>query len=272
MYDVGDTIILSATCRDAAGVLANATNATLSVTRPDGTVEAQTPANPPVSAGLYQHPYVPTQYGRHLVRWTFTGGVPDQAYPDVVNVADASWPAIVGLTETKKHLNIDLANTTHDEELRGFILSASEVVESIVGPVARRSVEETHSGRGDVVLVLRKRPILSVASVTVDGVLLDASEYTASPSGVLTCGWGWPWGDNNIAVTYVVGRVAAGAAVIDGTKELIRLNWRPQTGGSGSVFNQGAEDRGGGEIRLGFFIPNTVMQRLQPSALGPLVA
>lgn len=281
MYDVGDTITLSATCRDAAGQPANATVATLSVTRPDGIVEAQAPANPPASAGLYQHPYVPSQYGRHVVRWTFTGGVPDQAYPDVVNVADSTWPAIVGLGEVKHHLNIDQANTTHDDELRGFILSASEVVESIVGAVARRTVTETHTGRGEPVLVLRHTPVLSVASVVEDGVLLSASEYTVKPSGLLTRGTG-SWYDHwtpgaAVDVTYTPGRLAVPWAVLDGTKELIRINWRPQTGGNGSVFDQGRGDDYGqrgepGEIRLGFFIPNTVMQRLQTSGRAPLVA
>ncbi|MFG1776617.1 hypothetical protein ACGFIG_09330 [Micromonospora sp. NPDC049048] len=282
MYDVGDTITLSATCRDAADQPANATTATLTVTRPDGTVDPQTPTNPPASAGLYRHAYVPTQHGRHLVRWVFTGGVPDQAYPDVVNVADASWPAIVGLGEVKHHLNIDPDNTTHDEELRGFILSASEVVESIVGPVARRTIVETHSGRGESLLVLRQRPVLAVDSIVEDGVALPASDYSLSSAGVLTRGYGgwpdaWAWGVNNVVITYTVGRTAVGAAVLDGTKELIRINWRPQTGGNGSVFDQGRSDDYGqrgepGEIRLGFFIPNTVMQRLQTDGRPPLVA
>ncbi|MCX4474815.1 hypothetical protein OOK41_31640 [Micromonospora sp. NBC_01655] len=272
MYDVGDTVTLSATCHDAAGQPANAATATLTVTRPDGTVDPQTPTNPPASAGLYQHPYVPSQYGRHVVRWTFTGGVPDQAYPDVVNVADASWPAIVGLGETKNHLNIDPTNTTHDDELRGFILSASEVVESIVGPVARRTVVETHGGGGHQV-VLRQRPVLSVTSVVENGATMPPSEYTVTPAGVLSLGSSY-W--CNPTVTYVVGRLAVPAAVLDGTKELIRINWRPQTGGNGSVFDQGRGDTfgptGQGEVRLGFFVPNTVMQRLETAARPPLVA
>jgi hypothetical protein len=282
MYDVGDTITLSAACRNAAGQPANATTAALSVTRPDGTADPQSPTNPPTTVGQYQHGYVPTQYGRYVYRWILTGGVPDQAYVDVVNVADSSWPAIIGLAEAKDHLNIPQANTGQDDELRGFILSASEVVESIVGPVARRTIVETHSGRGDTVIVLRQRPVLSVVSVLEDGVAVAASDYSLSPAGILTRSnsyYATPWscGVDNLVVTYVVGRTAGPAAVLDGTKELIRINWRPQQGGNYSVFDQGRGDDFGqraepGEIRLGFFVPNTVMQRLAPSARPPLVA
>jgi hypothetical protein len=82
---------------------------------------------------------------------------------------------------------------------------------------------------------------------------------------------------DNIVVTYVPGRTGAAWSVVDATKELIRINWRPQSGGNYSVFDQGRGDDFGqgqepGQIRLGFFVPNTVMQRLQPSARGPHIA
>ncbi|MFE7868844.1 head-tail connector protein [Micromonospora humida] len=182
----------------------------------------------------------------------------------------------VTLAEVKDHLNIPAGTTVHDGELQLFIDSASEVVEGIVGAVSDRVVVETHSG-GRPVIVLDVPPIKSVTSVTENGRPLPASGYSLNGDlltrSVSYYASAWLPGTNNITVTYVAGRDTVPASVLDGTKELIRLNWRPQTGGSGSVFNQSPDSAGGGgEVRLGFFVPNTVMQRLQPHALGPLVA
>lgn len=277
MYDLGDTITLSATCVDASGDPADATTVTLRVTLPDGTTTDPTPTNPPATPGQYTYAYVSTQYGRHVVRWVFTGGVPDQAYADVVNVADSSWPALVGLTEVKDHINE--TGTEHDDELRGFILSASQVAESITGPIARRTVEETFSG-GDRVILLTHSPVLSVTSVTENGETVDTADYYVDPDGLLTratdyAASRWATGVDNIVVIYQAGRTAVPYAVIEATKDLIKVNWNPQIGGHAGPFGDGVDDQAGageGQVRLGFFVPNTVMQRLQPSARGPLVA
>jgi hypothetical protein len=287
MYDLGDTVTVAADCRNATGVLANATTATLTLTKPDGTADSPAPANPPTTAGKYTHAYATTQFGLYRYRWTFAGGVPAQAYADAFNVVDQTWPAFVGLAEVKDRLNIDPTDTAYDDELRGFILSASEVVEDIVGVVARRTFTETYSGCGERTVLLRRRPVLSITAVTENGVTVPPSQYSVDSAGVLTRRVGfaagrWLWGVDNINVVYVAGRTAGPWSVIDATKELIRINWRPQQGGNYSPFDGGDSDdfgvsraaEGGlqGEIRLGFFVPNTVMQRLQPHARGPHIA
>lgn len=278
--DLGDTIVLAATCRDSSGQLADATTVTLTVTLPDGTTVEPSVANPPAEPGQYTHPYVSTQAGRHSVRWVFTGGVPEQAYADVFNAADPAWPALVGLAEVKDHLNIPPDNTDDDEELRGFILSASHVVEGIVGVCAKRTVTESSSG-GERHIVLARSPVDSVTEVLADGELVDPGDYTSSPSGLVARRSGrWPAGLRNIESTYVVGRSVIPPNVLDGTKDLIRINWRPQQGGNYPEFDGGATDDFGvteqaffsGSIRLGFFVPNTVMQRLESDKQGPPVA
>lgn len=276
MIDLGDTYTLTAEARDAAGNLANATTAALTITLPDGTTVTPTPANPPAVTGQYAHPLVTTMAGRHVARWVFTGGVPDQAWTDAFEVAPQASLALVSLAEVKKHLNIAATNTAHDDELRGFIASVTDVVEDIVGVVARRSFTETYSGRRQRAILLRRRPVVSVTSVVEDGVAVAASDYSVTGAGVLTRLYGrWASGVDNVTVTQVAGRPSTPASVLDGAKELIRINWRPQSGGNSSVFDQGRGDdfgqTGAGEVRLGFFIPNTVMQRLQPSGRGPHV-
>lgn len=275
MYDVGDVYPAVAEVRDSSGTLVNATTMEFTFTLPDGTTTGPvTPANP--STGRYTYDLPLTQAGLHGFRAVSTG--PATAIADVFNVASSSWPAFVGLAEVKAHLNIPATNTTYDDELRGIIASACEVVEDIIGPVTRRTVVETHSGGGPG-LALGTSQILSITSVTESGRTVAASGYSLDGS-VLSrvSGYyntGWLPGTNNIVVTYVAGRTAVPWSVVDGTKELIRVNWRPQIGGNRSPFNQGGGDdfaTGQGEIRLGFFVPNTVMQRLQPHGRAPLVA
>lgn len=283
MIDLGDTYELAAECRNAAGGLADATIVSLTVTKPDGTVDVLAPANPPVVAGSYTYPYVTTQPGRHTVVWSFTGGVPAQASSDVFDVASASPVALVSLAAAKKHLGIPLTVTVHDEKLRGLIASITDVIEGITGTVVRRTFVETYSGRGEPALVLLHRPVVSVTSVTEDGVTVPPADYSAASSGLLTRVSGyrasgqWADGIDNIVVTYEAGRALVPASVLDGSLDLIRINWRPQAGGNSSVFDQGRSDDYGqraepGEMRLGFFVPNTVMQRLKPSERPPLVA
>ena len=71
-----------------------------------------------------------------------------------------------------------------------------------------------------------------------------------------------------------MGREEVPASVYNGTLELLRINWRPQQGGNYSPFDgAGADDLGltAHSMRLGFFVPNTVVERLQPHQRGPVV-
>lgn len=274
MLDVGDTIRLRYAVRDADDKPATPGAATLTIRLPDGSMV--TPTITP--AAELVHDCVVADYGRHVVLWKTTG--PDRAYADVFNAAPADWPAVVGLTETKKHLNIPLDDVSDDDELRGFILSASMIVEDVVGVVARRAITERASGGGRHI-VLERPPVLEVVEVRVDGDLVDAGDYTVSPSGLLASRRGsWPAGLRNVEITYLAGKQVVPPNIVDATLELIRINWRPQAGGNYSAFDGGRNDDFGnagleaslqGNLRLGFFVPNAVTQRLQPDQRGPVV-
>lgn len=280
MYDIGDAYPATVTVRDSTGNPTNATGVTFTFTLPDGTTVTPTPANP--STGIYSYDLPITQRGLHRFHAEATS--PAVSYSDAFNAVDAVWPAFVGLDEVKAHLNIPTTNTTDDDELRGFILSASAVVESIVGTVGRKTVQEKYSGLRQQAILLRRGPVIAVTSVTENGVALVADvDYSVSDAGVLSrmCGRWYPrqWraGVNNIVVNYTAGRMDIPPNIVDATKELIRINWRPQTGGNYSVFSGGRQDDAGqlsfNEVRpLGFFIPNTVMQRLTPQQIGPYLA
>lgn len=277
MYDLGDTVTLTARCLDSSGALADATTATLTVTLPDGTTSGHSPTNPPTVTGTYTHPYITTQAGRHTHRWTFTGVVPDQAYVDVFHVWPTSLDWIVGLAETKDALNIASTNTAHDDELRRTIAGVTAVVESIVGVVAVRSFTETLSG-GSSSLQLRYQPVLAITSVSEDGTALTASDYKLRPGGILTRvssyrASRWPTGVSNISVVHTAGRTVIPDNILDGTRDLIRFNFRPQLGGNYNAFDRAGSSaqREPGHMVLGFYVPNSVMERLNPSGLGPQV-
>lgn len=239
MHDLGDTVTIARTCRDAAGTPANATTVVLTVTKPDGTTDTPAVTNPPAVTGEYTHAYVPAQGGRHTWRLTFTGVVPDQAHGDVFHVWPSANTWILGLAEAKDHLNMAQTDTSQDEELRRAIAGVSAVVEDIVGIVARRTVVQTLSGRGTSALLLSRLPVISVTSIVEDAVTLAATDYTVTEHGVLTrlaasVRWRWPVGVNNIVVTHVAGRVVVADNILDGARELLRVNFRPQLGGNRS--------------------------------------
>nr|MDT0660861.1 hypothetical protein [Micromonospora sp. DSM 115978] len=276
-YEVGAVVPLGVDVRNQAGTLVNADTVGLTIGLPSGTSTPASPTNPPSQTGQYGYDYTTTVPGRHTVRWLTTS--PATAYTDVFHVYSPTSAAIVGLAETKRHLNMAAADQTHDEELRGFILSVSEVVEDIVGVVARRPIVETNSG-GDRHIVLSRAPVIEVTEVLVDGDEADPGDYTVSPAGLLTHRSGWPPGHHNVQTTYVVGRAQVPPNILNGTMDLIRINWRPQEGGNYSPFDGGQGDDFGptelsnsfaGSLRLGFFVPNTVMQRLAPQQRPPVV-
>lgn len=274
-YDLGDTVILAADCRDAAGVLANATTVTLTVTLPDGTTTPHTPANPPAATGKYTHPYVTLQSGLHRFRWTFAGAVPDQAYVDAFYVRSADPYMLVSLADVKAHLNISATDTTYDEELRNAIEVASDVAESYAGVMARKTVTEIHSSSGGCAVVLRRPPVLSVTSVTENGTDVAASGYSLSDTGILyrVSGYSdtaWLAGRNNITITYVAGVTVIPPSVLDAVKDLVRLNFSPQLGGTYSPFDSG--ETSPGETRFGFFVPNRIIAALMRNSLNVGIA
>lgn len=281
MYDVGDTVKLVAPdVLDASGAPADSTTQTLTITRPSQTTASGTVTR--LDAGRYCGTYVAGEYGRHVARFVFAGVVPDQAHVDVFNVTDPAWPAILGTAEVRRHLGYDEDDTSRDDEIRASILCVSAVIEDITGDVVQRTHTELHNG-GERVILLRHRPVLEVVQVVADGTVVSPSNYTCSSAGVLYAKFGtWNRGIQNVQVQYRAGRVATSPATLDAGLELIRINWRPKLGGNYSPFDgEGDDDNGAsrtaesnlqGELRLGWFIPNAVMQRLQPTARGPHIA
>lgn len=249
-YDLGDPVPLSIQIKDSAGVLANATLVTLTITNPDGTSSSATIT--PTTTGVYQHTYVPSAAGRYLIRWQATG-TNASAYTDSFDVNDPTDLALLSLSDAKQYLNI--TNSTSDEELREFIVAATDIAERLTSrQLRRKTYTDTYTGSTQTIN-LRNTPIVSVTSVTENGATLtENTDYVVDTVlGILTRGTStqpryWKPGAGNITVTYVAGETNPSPTAQLLVKEITRHLWRTQRGASPMSMGQDDFIPGGNNI------------------------
>lgn len=240
LYDIGDQVDLEVYIYNDAGTLSSATVA-VTVTLPDGTTTSPSVTN--VSTGRYKISYTPSVAGTFYVKWSATsvGGVSgeDTIYEDSFTVS-ASSNAFVSLAEAKSYTNI--LDTADDDELLAYLEWACVLAERIADTdFSRKTVtSETHSITGSTCSIqLRRRPVLSVTTVTEAGTTLSASQYA------LDSRWGtlyrqsgsytdtaWVAGRNVVAVTYVVGYAIIPPEVRQATLQILEHLWENQRGGN----------------------------------------
>lgn len=248
---MADLVPLTINIKDVSGVLANASMVTLIITMPDGNFATPSVTNP--SAGVYLCDYQPTQPGLHMVRWVATG-INTAGFSDAFDVRDATPPYIVSLVDAKQFLNI--SSTTNDEELRGFIESATQVVENVVGPVLIRPITEVHTRPGPVV-TLTQPPVIALVSMTsilpsqmlTGGQAYDVTQLDLDPdTGIVRRLDGYPLGRRRtgfppspLRVVYTAGRRTVPASITMATRVIINALWETQRGHS-----EGTRPRPGG--------------------------
>lgn len=280
MYDYGDPVPLTVNVKDANLVLANATTVTLTVTLPDGTTTAPSVTNP--STGVYQATHQPTMSGRHAVQWVATGANAS-SYADVFDVRDPSPPYIVSLADAKQFLNITAS--ADDEEIRGYIESATRVVENIAGPVLPRTYSEVHqSGR---VIVLNHAPVISLTSlipVQTGGITyavgdLDLDLTTGIVRRIVALTYigeispfAYFWGP--LRVTYVAGRRVIPANMTLAARIIIGHLWETQRAQVGRVARGGrfGTDEISFSPEVGFAVPRRAIELLDPDRRAPVMA
>lgn len=164
IYDIGDKVTLSTVVRNDAGTPVNTPTVVIAVTKPDGTLlsPAATVTNT-AAGGVYTAPVTVDQAGLWRYVWTASGTV-IAVEPGQITVDPAAKALVASMEELKKHLNrTDIAD---DDEMRTHLSAATEWVEGeIGGPVSVSSFTETHCTDGDVI-VPRRRPLVSVTSLT----------------------------------------------------------------------------------------------------------
>jgi hypothetical protein len=152
-----------------SGTLVNATTLTLTISKPDATTQAySSPTND--GTGLY-HQDVPTadinQVGHYAYKWVATGTGAGVSF-STFDVFDPLDPSVLSLQDGKEHLNIAAATTTYDAEIASKIATIQANLERMTGgPILNRSVtERVCVGAGWTALTVRKRPLVSVTSIT----------------------------------------------------------------------------------------------------------
>lgn len=209
---------------------------------------------------------------------------------------------IVTLAELKAHLRYPSAQTADDDALEGFILAATEIIETEVGKVVQRQVIEYHDG-GQTAIYLRQRPVLSVVEVienwgyfnwdladqpstTVPATNLFAYSLDNPAEGRVTrrsvgniaipfmsMGSTFP---NNVKVTYVAGRYQVPWSVRLAALELCAHWWQHSQqrsfAGSGALsgnFDSMIPDGGSAAFNAG--VPYRILELIKPHRRSPII-
>lgn len=267
-YTVGQTIVWGLKTYDAAGALADVTTGpTATVTLPDATTAAATVVK--ASTGTYTATITSTLVGRYRVTWagsgTNSGGLP---YVDVCDVAALDPRYIISLAEARAALNVPSTTLVNDDELLGYLASATIVVESLIGSILVASRSETWSGNGRAALALSQHPT-AITSVVEDGVTLPATGYCYDEAGLLWRGsqpgsaqWS-AHAPRNVVVTFTVGAAVVPANVVKAAANLIRHWW--DSGLQQSYYVAGEPDMATTTSIAGYAVPNFVVDLLKPN-------
>jgi hypothetical protein len=276
--------------RDATGALANVSgNLSVSALHADGvtTIAASNAAT--TATGTYVWDIVPAKAGRWAV--TATGTLASglaYRWTDIFEATDLGAAQIVSIADAMQALNLDLTSIPagYIPGLRDFITGITRVIESITGPVLPVTVDEWLDGGGPY-LLLTRRPVLSVTSVVEvigttqytltlqdPGGSVDSFGYSVNlaegvlirrVSGIATY---FAAGKQNVHAVYQAGTLATSANVRNGALELIRVNYASQQIGNLVPWGNGSVNDVdvAGSYRMGFFVPNRVMEQLLPDS------
>lgn len=260
--ELGDTYQPTVDVRDGDGNPTSDVTVTVVLTLPDGS-STNLAAGATSTTGRFVSVWTTTLPGRHT--WVATadgpgiGGVP-QIYSDTFEVV-ATATGIVSVEEAQAHLGDE--RPAAQEQLRGFILTASEMCEEYTKQRWRRTPVTAALDGGRRWVQLLDVPVLSMTSVTVDGTattdyLLDGTLLYAGATGAGV----WPAGHGNVVATYLAGPPGGivPATIRQGVLELVRHLWRTQRGASGMP--RGADPDG--TMGTAFSLPRRVEELWAP--------
>lgn len=253
VYDVGDRVNVSTVVvNQATGQPTNATM-TIAVTKPDNSLLSPAPTINNPSTGAYNADIDVTLPGNNRVLWTASGAVVGRdEYQFYVQPPGFR---VVSLQDAKNHINKTSVYSGDDNDLRGFIDTAGELVDRLAGPTVNRTVIEYHDG-GCGQIFPRLWPVVSVSEVietwpggpnyTLNQISLGANagtgyDYTFDPvTAAITRrinNWSHPFapGTLNVKVTYVAGRPQPWPAVVRmAALDEIGFLWRTSQAGRGA--------------------------------------
>ena len=304
----GDTLpYLTQTFTDSAGNPVNLTGCTVNFVM--RTLTAATPAVNAeaeivdAAAGQVSFAFTSEQTataGEFMGSWVVSNGsggqftIPTMGYLLISieeNLVTAGGAQLVSLAEIKEALSITTDDRSHDSRLTALATGIVPVIEHITGPMLQRSVTEWYDG-GSESIILRQRPAISVESVSewwgpTEHPLTEVSNPTEgtvfsylfeAPSRVTRRGPGggtmrFEHGSQTVRIEYTAGLASVPANVREACLQLIRIHYgenqaRPLNKAWPSTSTYGDADPTG-SIIMGWFVPNTVRELLEPSRKTP---
>jgi Phage gp6-like head-tail connector protein len=235
-FDIGDTVPLTITVRDADGNPVNANTVELTIMKPDGTNVTPAPSidNPPDDTGIYVFDYVPSVAGRYSISWLTT--TPNTAYTDIFDVRETVPRYMISLADMKSHMSI--TESTYDEQIRSYIEAATVACEihrnETIVPTTKTEVIASGYQR-----VLHHTPVISIT--TIEQVRGGLASFDPVDFGIDN-ETGLVWRLNNgymegpLRFTYRAGYSIIPADYVLATKIIVQHMWETQRGfGTGST-------------------------------------
>lgn len=137
------------------------------------------------------------------------------------------------LANVKAYLSPPLTTTNDDAMLTRLVTAASQFIQTWLGrTIAATAYVETRNGLGGTRLFLRNRPVVSVASVTVDGVAIAPAAGPGQPgylfddNSVYLTGTAFTRGPQNVAVAYTAGYAATPPELEQACIALVALRYK----------------------------------------------
>lgn len=174
------------------------------------------------------------------------------------------------LDEAKEGLNYK-GGPSEDSELQSWLDAATELVESIVGPVVPRAIEEYHPDLWQEQIYLRQTPVISIEGI--DAAAGGAPVYVADDlrlealSGRVSLVYGGTLGSGagGMTVRYTAGRAEVPESIRRATVIILEHLWKQQRGwASGAPSARGQLPEPEPQVPMGFVLPNRAAQLLEP--------
>lgn len=277
---VGAPIRLTASFTDATGTLVDPTAVTLWLNLPDGTSTSLTAVKD--STGKYHYDYTPAQVGVFDFWFAGTGANAAVQPVDIFTVQPLSSTALISLADAREHLNKAPTSkdptSSDDSEIRGFIASATDVVNAVCGysrptPFIELTTAKwnalTTPGNVYASIMVRRLPLLTLTSITprfygtafsLTGVQLDnTAGIIYLPMNTLSVAWGGP-----VDVAYVAGRATVPTVLQEACRIIVQGFWETQRGPSTGRQLMGGDDMvtapGSGQL-----IPGRALEMMERS-------
>jgi hypothetical protein len=228
VYDQNAAAVRQFLVYDSTNTLANATQVTVTVTKPDATIVGPTTITPSPT-GTYTYTAPTDLAGRYLVYWQATG-TNFTAKSDQYDVRSSVSVALLSLSDAKAVLNIPATDYSQDEKIRDKLDAVTDEVEAIIGYVVPRSITTTVTATGSAFFL--PGPVISLTSMTpvlTNGWAYTAGDFAVTTSGLVTRLDGSRLSGQAYTVVYQAGRSGpVHARILEAARLLLQHFWDTQ--------------------------------------------